>query len=191
MGFLLTFSLYVTTIFIIVISIFSFSYTGAEDSPIYIITVLGIDILVIGYIILQEIIHHREAKGSVFPYFLFFIIPFLWFIEMAISGITDNSVRMLQLFLSMSAPGFFVGTYCYRYNKFYLIVRNLELLALICTVGLVLALPSMYSTGLASIGGGGNHQTISYTAAINFATFFVSLKNRTLSSSYHYKFFRI
>ena len=190
MGFLLTLSLYISTIFTIIISLFGFSYTSADDSPLYIIIVLGLDVVILCYIVTQEILHHKEAQGKMYTYLLLLLIPFLWFMEMAIKGITDNAVRMLQLFFAISSPGFLVGTYCYRYNKFNLIVKNLELLALICTIGLILALPTMYSTGHSSIGGAGNHQIISYTAAINFATFFVSMKNKNIATMYHYPFFR-
>lgn len=189
----MTFSLYVGVIFTVILSIFGLSYEGAEESPIYIITVLGTNALAMGYVMLQEIQHHRQAKGSTYPYLLLLIVPILCGVEIAFGKIHDmtNAIRMLQFFYALAASGIVIGTYCYRYDKFCLIVKNLELITLLSTMGLIIALPSMYIENAmhATIGGGGNHQTISYTAATNFSIFLIGLRSKNLPSAYRYRFF--
>ncbi len=69
-GFLLTFCLYVTTVFLAIIPAFGISYTGAEESPIYVLTVLGTNALAICYVVCQELFHHKQAKGSIGFYLL-------------------------------------------------------------------------------------------------------------------------
>lgn len=198
-GFLLTFCLFVTTVFLTIIPIFGISYNGADESPLYIITVLGTNGLGIFYIIIQEIMHHKKAQGrGVWPYFIPLFILLLFMIEVAFGklGLSDYSmkisVKILSFFYACAASGIFVGTYCYRYDKFYLIAKNLEPLAILCSIGLIVSLPSMYVEGnvSSSIGGGGGHQTISYVAAICFAIFLISLKCKITDKRYRYKCFQ-
>lgn len=179
-GFLLTFCLYVTTVFLAIIPAFGISYTGAEESPIYVITVLGTNALTVGYIFYQELFHRERARGSLKFYLIPLIILFLYFAELAFGGIyeTSNTNKIIQYFFAYSASGIIIGTYCYRYDKFYLIARNLEPLAILCTIGLTVSLPSMYAEDEISstIGGGGSHQTISYVSAICFGIFLIGLR---------------
>lgn len=191
MGFLLTFSLYVTSVFLVIIPVFGLSYTGSDESPIYIITVIGTNAITIIYIVWQEILHHNRAKGAVWPYFIFLPVVIAYISEYAIGNIQEpETKRNLTFFFANALTGVFVGTYCYRYDKFYLIVRNLEPLAILCSAGLLVSLPTMYVADKISstIGGGGGHQVISYTAALCFCVFFTSLK--TNDSRFRYKWLK-
>ena len=80
-GFLLTFCLYVTIVFLAIIPAFGISYTGAEESPIYVLTVLGTNALAICYVVFQALFHHKQAKGSIGFYLLPLLILFLYVIE--------------------------------------------------------------------------------------------------------------
>lgn len=192
-GFLLTFSLYVTTVFLAIIPAFGISYTGAEESPIYILTVLGTNVFAIGYVLFEELFHSKNAKGSRWPYMIPLLITFAYLFEVAFGEIGDseNALKLLQLFYAIAVSGIVVGVYCYRFDKFYLITKNLEPLALLCTAGLIVALPTMYAEEeyASTIGGSGGHQTISYVSAICFSIFLIGLKIKNKDGVGRYKFF--
>lgn len=192
-GFLLTFCLYVTTVFLAIIPAFGISYTGAEESPIYVLTVLGTNALAICYVVCQELFHHKQAKGSIGFYLLPLLILFLYVIELAFGNLDESSStsRLIRYFFAYSASGIIIGTYCYRFDRFDLIAKNLEPLAIICSIGLIISLPSMYVEDEMSstIGGGGGHQTISYVAAICFGIFSIGLRLKNMDRKYSYKLF--
>lgn len=135
--------------------------------------------------------------GSIFPYFIPLIIFILYIFENELSGtsLKENAFRELQFFFAFSTSGIYSATYCYRYNKFHLFVKNLEVLMLICAFALILALPKLAvsTDGITQIGGG-NHQAISYTSALAFGVLFCSLMTKSPQNRYqifNYKLYKI
>lgn len=170
-GFIITLSLFVTFIFPILISLLGISYFGSESSPIYILTVVGVNALALLYVIVYEIFNHRKAAGFPIAYCLPLVFVAIYLFEYAVGWISlsNSSFLIFRNGLAISMIGIIIGTFTTRYNKFEEIFKNTELLMLICSVSMILALPSMYSSGYgSSIGGAGGHQTISYTAAFAF-----------------------
>lgn len=189
-GFLLTFCLYVTIVFLTIIPLFGISYTSSEESPIYLIAVIGSNLFSIGYIFWQELWNHKQGKGPVWPYFIPVAILFVYASEMAFGDMGETANKMAIGFLINAVSGMWIGIYCYRFAKFHLIVKNLELLALMSTAGLIVSLPQMYSEGeYSTIGGGGGHQTISYVAAICCSIFLIGANLKKSESRFRYKIF--
>lgn len=166
---LIALSLFITVIFPIIIALFGLSYYGGEDGPYYLITVLGINILTIVYIVGYEIKHHKESRGAVFPYFIPIILAFCFLIEMALYPIGEAATTQFRNDAAIAMVGIFGGAFCARYNIFDEVMKSIELIMLVCTISLTLSLPTLYMSGGATIGGGGTHQTISYIAAFSFA----------------------
>lgn len=188
-GFIITLSLFITLVFPILLSLFGFSYFGSEDGPIYIMTVLCVNLLSIIYIILYEIRNKNKAKGNILYYAFPLIFLLLYYFEYSIGWISknDSSFLIFRNSIAISMVGIIIGVFVVRYDKITDIYKNTELLMLLCTISMILALPSMYSTGYgSSIGGGGDHQTISYTAAFAFGINYYRLKCCPQSG---YKFF--
>lgn len=190
-GFILTLSLYITFIFPILISLFGFSYFGSEGSPIYVLTVVGLNALSLLYIFVYELSNYRKAVGTPICYFLPLIFILVYLFEYAFGWVNvfNPSYLIFRNSLAISMIGIMVGTFIARYNKFDEIYKNTELLMLICSIAMILSLPSMYSsgTGVSSIGGGGGHQTISYTAAFAFG---ITYYRVYVNPSIGYKLFR-
>lgn len=173
--FLITLSQFVTTIFLIVISMFGLTYYGHESGPMFTVTVLSINISSVIYIMYYEFRYHFTAKGSWSPYLLPAVFVVFYFMEhLFISSInTETSASSFRDVIAVSSLGMWGGIFCYRYNKFHLFVKNLELIMFVCTIALVMALPTMFISSLGtSIGGAGDHQIVSYTSAMAFGCSF-------------------
>ncbi len=112
----------------------------------------------------------REAKHHVlWPYILVVVIILSFFFEGAIfQDVTLKSFAGKQFifFGVMGVPAIFLATYVYRHEAYDMIARNIDIIMLICTLALILNFPAMLSSSsFQTIGGAGNHQDISYSAA--------------------------
>ncbi len=169
--FLITLSQFITTIFLILISMFGLTYYGQSSGSMFLITTLTVNISSVIYILYYELRNHQKARGSWKPYLLplFFVIWFYieqYFIQ---SSNVATSTWIFRDVVAVASLGIWGGTFCYRYNKFPEFAKHLELIMLICTISLILALPSMFVNSIGtSIGGGGDHQIVSYVSAIAF-----------------------
>lgn len=173
--FLITLSQFITTIFLIIISMFGLTYYGHDSGPMFTVTVLSVNISSIIYIFYYEFRYHHAAIGSWIPYFLPAIFVMFYFMELLFNSPidTETSSSSFRDVVAVSSLGMWGGTFCYRYNKFHLIIKNLELIMLICTIALVMALPTMFVSSLGtSIGGAGDHQIVSYISAVAFGCSF-------------------
>lgn len=178
MSFIIVFSLFVPLIFQIVVSLFGMEYLGSEDSPLYQIAVVGSNALVIAYVACYEFFNWKKARRQAWwPYLIPLIVAFLYALESIGTLLGPEAQKTFKYFYAFSCAAIVAGAYTYRYNKFDKIAKNLELLMLICAISLAVSLPKIAMLGLAdrvSIGGG-NHQTISYTAAVAFGTLLCGL----------------
>lgn len=172
--FLITLSLFITSIFFIVISMFGLSYMGqSSGSPLFLITVLSVNIGALAYIFFYELRHNRSAQGSIKPYFIPLLLLGCYYFEkmFILTGNTTQSFSTFKDVIAITTLGIWVGTFCYRYDKFKEIAKNMELIMFISTIGIVMALPTMFLSGLgSSIGGAGDHQILSYMSALAFGT---------------------
>lgn len=122
----------------------------------------------------------RKAKHHViWPFFVICLIIFLFFFESAIfPDLTLKSFagKQLMFFGTMMVPAIFLATYVYRHDAFDIITRNMDIIMLICSLALILNIPTMMSaSSFQTIGGAGGHQEISYSAAWCFGINFVNL----------------
>lgn len=172
--FLITLSLFVTSVFFIVISMFGLSYMGqSSGSSLFLISVLTVNICAAVYIFYYELCHYKRANGSLIPYFIPFLLLICYYFEkvFTLAGNTVQSFSIFKDILAITSLGIWAGTFCYRYDKFSEIAKNTELIMFICTIGIVMALPTMFLTSMGpSIGGAGDHQILSYMSALAFGT---------------------
>lgn len=188
-NFLLTLSLLASTVFFLVIPLFGLSYLGAEDSPLYMITIISLALFSMTYIMLYEFSNCKKASGTILPYFIPLAVAFIYLAECVIySDMGKLSSKMINLFLANSVPSIFIANYICRYNKLSELLKNLEIITIISSLGLIYSLPSMYMMVDydTSIGGGGGHQTISYGSAICFGYFFINTFGRNYQYRYHF-----
>lgn len=186
-NFLLTLSLLANTIFFLVIPLLGISYFGAEDSPLFMVTIIFLSLFSITYIIAYEYSNYKRASGTIMPYFIPFVVLLIYLTESVLyTDMGIMSSKMLNLFLANSFPSIFIANYVCRYNKMPVLLKNFEIIAIVSSLGLIYSLPSMYMMEDydTSIGGGGGHQTISYGSAICFGCFFIN----TFSLNYQYRY---
>lgn len=190
-GFFIATSLLITNIFFIILSLFGMEYYGKESGgSIFMITVLGVNFVSILYILYSELRYHRKARGPFWPYYIPILLITCYGTEFVLGMISSGSRAESTLLdvVGVSSFGIWSGTFCYRHRKFKEIVSNLEIVLFICTIALVLALPSMFVTRLGTaIGGAGDHQIVSYIAAMAFG---FSLCRIRFKPSFGYAFFK-
>lgn len=187
MSFIIDVSLFIAVIFPIILSLTGLEWQSSDESPLYTIVVLGVNAIIICYIIIYEMFNHKKANGPIFPYFIPVLIGLIYMAECAIHPLEIGALaqRSFTFFYAFSMGAICAATYCVRYNKLPPIVKNLELLMLICSIALILALPALArSTSRVVNIGGGNHQAISYTAALAFGVIYCSLQRHTAFERY-------
>lgn len=188
-NFLLTLSLFASTVFFLIIPLFGLSYLGSEDSPLYMITIVSLSLFSMSYIIAYEFSNSKKAFGTILPYFFPIVVLLIYIIESALyMDMGKLSLKMLNLFFANSVPSIFIANYVCRYNKLGEILKNFEIIAIFSSIGLIYSLPSMYMMVDydTSIGGGGGHQTISYGGAICFCYFFINTFGSNTQYRYHF-----
>lgn len=188
--FLITLSQFITTVFFIIISMFGLTYYGHGSGPMFTIAVLGVNISSVIYILYYESRNHTYSIGSWLPYLLPAVFVFLYFLELCFiqSSKSETSISSFRDVVAVSSLGMWGGTFCYRYNKFGEFAKHLELIMLICTLALVMALPTMFvSSHGTSIGGAGDHQVVSYVSAVAFGC---SIYRFFINPNNGYRFFK-
>lgn len=188
-GVFFTFSLFTSLIFQIVLSALGLSYSGSDESPLYKLTIIVVNTIVVLYVLYKEIRYSNSGtRGSILPYFIPLVVLMFYGIDTLChtEPLKSASNNVLLYFFAFSTPGIYSANYCYRYDKFAMIARNLELLMFICALALIVQLPKIAAHDEMAFGGG-SHQTISYTAAVVFGTLYCGIKqNYTFR---RYKFF--
>ena len=144
----------------------------------------------VGWVCWQEL--NSKAKNYVmWPFFLIAFIIFSFFLESSVSTeVTMKSFagRQFLFFGAGGVPAIFLATYIYKHDRFDIVARNAEIIMLLGTVALVLNIPTMMSeTAFQTIGGGGGHQDISYTAAFFFTINLTNILSR--NTDYRYNIF--
>lgn len=119
-------------------------------------------------------IHENKTKpvyNVQWPYYMVFIPVLLFFLEDAFFniGMDSFSGKQMTFYGVFSVPAVYLATYMYRYDRFDMIARYSDIIILLCTLALAMNLPNMIKLSSVSIGGAGNHQSISYSAAFCFA----------------------
>ncbi len=158
-----------------VIQFLLFSLVGIEYNPeegTGVVAILNVSFCI--YCMIWIMLHENKTvpvNKVKWPYFIVFVPILLFFFEDAFFFIGFNSFAYKQLIFYgvFSVPSVFLATYIYRYDRFDMVARYSDIIILICTLALVLNLPTMMGSSNVSIGGSGNHQSISYNAAFCFA----------------------
>lgn len=162
-----------------------FSLMGIEYDPeagtgLVAIVNVGCCIYSIAWVVIKELNGKSPAHHVSWPYLLPLVIILLFFIESAFYDklmLNSFAGKQFVFFGVFGIPSIFLATYIYRYNRFDIVIRNSDIIMLICTVALVLNLPNMLSSGVgfAHIGGSGGHQEISYSSAFCFLINWVNI----------------
>lgn len=184
-GFIIVFSLFTTLVFQVIFSFIGIQYEGSENSPLYKIIVFAINAIVISYICWKELKYHNKGKGTIIPYFIPIIVCLIYSIDSIQAPLDKTANNFFLFFFAFGAVGIFAGTYCYRFNKFSLVAKNIELLMFVCGLALVVSLPKVAIQATIAQFDAGNHQTVSYTAAIAFSIFLLGM-----STDYRFKRYR-
>lgn len=189
--FVISLGLVSTTIiltFFPVLGIESSEDDGSNSAFAIFITVInGLALLLI---IDYEINNWRKAKyGSLKWYFILplFVALCYFFNTIFYPEMGRASYNIFFFFLPNSIPGIYIANYIFRYEKVDVLIKNLEIFFLLGSVGLIISVPTMYSSlGYdVRLAAGGGHQTISYCSAL-FCTFFVI--NQLLAKKIRYNF---
>lgn len=155
---------------------FGLTYYGiGAGSSLFLVSVLAVNISASIYIFWYELHHKTLAHGTKKPYFLPVILIGIYFFEsfLILKGNTSQSFTAFKDVIAVTTMGIWCGTFCYRYDKFKEIAKNLELIMFISTIGIIIAIPKMFLSSLTpSIGGAGDHQILSYLSAVAFGVSF-------------------
>ncbi len=178
MPLIIVFSLLVTVIMPIILSLFGVALETSDKSPLYIICVLSSNALTIGYVLFKELLNYKRATGPIWPYFIPLLFLSFYLLEQPLTSLTGAELAKdaFQTYIAYSVGGLYAGIYCYRYNKVAVIIDALEILSIICAVALVLQIPAIIGQAVTyMLIGGGAYQNISYTASISFGIIYLSL----------------
>lgn len=168
--------LVVMSLFINQIQFLLFSLMGIEydqDSGTGLVAIVNVCFFAICILwVTWKSLRQESFRKVHWPYVLTAFIIFLFFFESALTPeLTFNSFAGKQFifFGVTSVPAIFLATFIYKFERFDMITRNMDLIMLICTLALALNLPKMLILGSQTIGGSGGHQEISYNAAFCFS----------------------
>lgn len=180
--FMVVMSLVVSQIQFLLFSLLGIDYDPEESGGL--VAILNISFFAINVLWIWW--HELTSKAKhhvIWPYFIIGLIIFLFFFESAIfPDLTLKSFagKQLMFFGTMMVPAIFLATYVYRHDAFDIITRNMDIIMLICSLALILNIPTMMSTSsFQTIGGAGGHQDISYSAAWCFGINFANLLSNT------------
>ena len=188
-GFILLFTILNQNVFFTLMALLGTSYSGIDDSPLYVISVVGLDIISCLYIFFYEILNYKKAKGSIKWYFipLIFFILYMFNVAFPYSTGNDDSSILFRNFIVFSIPSIAIGNFCYRYEKMNLLLKNIDIMVLLMTLGVLRAMPQMFFLGEFSIGGA-TYQTLSYVSAFSFGLNLCNILGA--SDEIRYPFFR-
>ena len=171
--FLALLAIVVNSIQFLLFSLVGIEYNPEEGTGLVAIVNVSCCLYTVAWVLIKEMTVQRPVHPIWWPYFLPFIIIFLFFMESTFNyqlKINTFAGKQLIFFGVEGVPAIFLSTYIYRYNRFDIVTRNSDIIMLICTIALGLKIPAMLSGGIGhtSIGGSGGHQEISYSAAFCF-----------------------
>ena len=123
-GVIFVLNLFISFFFPVLLSLTGLEYHGSEDGPLYLVTVGGLDIISIVYIVFYELHHYHKATGQWYTYFLPVVIFLFYFYGQIFSPYSSEMpAQTIRLFVAFSVSGIFIGTFVNRYNKFYIISK--------------------------------------------------------------------
>lgn len=174
-GLMVSLSLFIGLVFLVVISLFGLTYESSDESPLYIITVLSINLYTCAYVLYHEFTHKKAGAGIPMILYMPLLMAFIFFLEIILYDVSLDAYegKCFVFYYAYCVPTTYLALYCNRYNKFSMVAKHLDIITVICSIAVILNLPTMMSR--VSIGGGGGHQEIAYTCAISFGIIMVSL----------------
>lgn len=151
--------------------IIGYTYSGAENSKVYII--YCVLIMILNVILFFKTFLFRRYRMN-WRQLLAFLIPFIVTINFLISGLDSqgfnpNATKFFCYFLLWSVPAIYAGIYVSVTNIFTYLAKWFEVVMLIFSGGIIcsILIPLLKGIGFTSIGGA-TYQSASYIAAIAF-----------------------
>lgn len=174
--FILSLSLVFNQVFFALLSLAGLEYTGSEDSSIFTICVIAINAYTIGYVCLNELFKPKNTAFSKTVYLLPIILALLFFLEF--NSLLDPAGKIFRASMAFIVGPIFATHYVMRNNLLPQVLKNFDIIMILCTLGLVLNIPTMVNSyGFTHIAGGGGHQQISYSSALCFGINLCGLLN--------------
>lgn len=175
--FIVTQSIVVGVFIYLIFSLLGIEHTKDNPNPLFPIIIVSVNLYAIAWILFYEFIkqnHVVKRRGKK----MYIIVPALiilsFFLEQVINpevGTSNDAQKMLIQWGAQCVAPFYVALYCYRHNCFDMLIRNMEVIALLGSLALILNIPNMLLLGIVQLGGGGGHQDIAYSAAIFICVF--------------------
>lgn len=156
-----------SAIFFAIYSILGKEYLGINESSTFIIfNILFIAlsfIFILGETFIKKVAPLR--KINIFFYLLPVLTSFIYLVE---SPTSENSNRYFIIYLAFSFPAIFIGTYVAANKLMTTMVKWLDVLSIILTLGLIASLPKTIYLNQVNIGGA-SYQTISYISSFAYS----------------------
>lgn len=173
--FIVTLSTVVGMLIYVIFSLLGIEHTEDTPNPLFSIIIVSVNLYAIAWVFFNEAMQKRVVKRK--GKGLYFIVPaiviFSYFFEQLINPDVGSSSYTKKIFIQWGvhcvAP-FYVALYCYRHNCFDILTRNMEVIALIGSIALILNIPKIVLLGVVQLGGGGGHQDIAYSAGVFICT---------------------
>lgn len=179
--FLVVMSLAISQIQFLLFSLLGIDYDPEESGGLVAILNISFFVINVSWVWWHEFTYRAKCHVT-WPYFVIGIIIFLFFFEsLFFPNLTLSSFagKQFMFFGTMEVPAIILATYVYRHDAFDMISRNMDIIMLICSLALILNVPTMMSVySFQTIGGAGGHQEISYSAAWCFGINFVNLLSK-------------
>ncbi len=147
------------------LSIFGISHQQGVNSNFYIFTVGFFNFL---SLIIIGVYYFRKKVKLTYTNLLFYLIPLFFYLIYLIESPSNYAAsRSFNMFLSFSLPGIFLGTFLGSNNFIHYIMKWIDIIVIVISVGTIISLPQIVRTDIINLGGVGYH-SMSYFAALSY-----------------------
>lgn len=163
-------------------------YTGDGISSLYAPIVMLFSLISIAFITIYELFNkNKKAKGSKMLYFFPLLFVFFYIIDSITTPYSNQAASLSQFLSSVSyaTSGIYIATFSYRYSKIDSLLKSFNIIMIIITVAIALAIPETLFLNVVYFGTG-TYQTLAYFSAFSFGInlYGILSKNKALK----YKF---
>ncbi|MBR6648909.1 MAG: hypothetical protein IKL29_05995, partial [Bacteroidaceae bacterium] len=163
-------------------------YTGDGISSLYAPIVMLFSLISIAFITIYELFNkNKKAKGSKMLYFFPLLFVFFYIIDSITTPYSNQASSLSQFLSSVSyaTSGIYIATFSYRYSKIDSLLKSFNIIMIIITVAIALAIPETIFLNVVSFGTG-SYQTLAYFSAFSYGInlYGILSKNKALK----YKF---
>ncbi len=167
-----------SSVFFSINSLLNVNYEGAEGGSSFLIYSVFVFFMVCFYT-LQDFKLIKKRFCFIIPFFF----TFVFFVEYSTSANNTQSELMQQSFIyfwAFTVPCILVGTNIGNTKDYNKVFMWIDVLALITSLGCVVALPRLLLSSVVSLGGG-DYQLLSYVSAFSFSIFLYNILNDNIS----------